>query len=265
MSMEQKKTTSEPGPETRALLELLGRVDATFWPPRAERHDPCWYQVVFERQKDWRDGRGLPLRTSGANTTERKRDEQLWRRLERSALVTISRSSGRRTHVKFTPTGEAIVRVLAGTGSVVTEWQYFARFMELAPRYGRHGQSLSEAFVADAVPWTGSEAQSKQLTVSMLRLVPFLTAGWITAWPDSVCRYWLSATPEGREAFEAGTPVDLCPADVKLSEPASEVYERAFLDGQCELARAKPRNNNAVCVALPCGISWGYEPDETST
>jgi len=260
VNADQKKTGDEIGPETEALMGLLGRLDATYWPLRGtfqqDRH-----QIQHEMQRDWRT-HGLPLRTTGASTVQRKQEEQLWRRLEQSGLVTISRSRGRRTHVKFTPVGEAIARVLAATGSVVTEWPYFARFVELSARPG--GKSLSEAYVADCVQWTCSQDQLADLTRSTFRLLPYFCAGWVSAWPDHYCRYWLSLTDEGRAAFEAEQPNDDCPDDIGLNEAASDAYERTFSECQAEMSVAKPRRPNSIICPQPCGISWEYEPDEAT-
>jgi len=239
-------------PEDTALAELLGKLDSSFWPRRGA-FEQARAQVRHCLRRDWRT-KGLPSRSRGVGSTERKREEETWRQLESDGLVRVHASAGRRTHVRLTFPGEQRARALCATGDVITYWRHFEALVKLFDASGRN--QLSEAFTADCTPWSGTHAQLEALTEQMFLLLPFLCAGWVSTWPDSECRQWLSLTDEGRAAHAAGCPDDPCP-DVRLDERASTVYERAFRDYTTELEGMTPPVGAPVIVRAAVGIGWG--------
>ncbi|HUT89808.1 MAG TPA: hypothetical protein VMY37_09945 [Thermoguttaceae bacterium] len=249
-------------PQNAALVGLLGRLDALFWPRRGD-FDQSGAEVRAGLRRDWRH-QGLPVRTRGAGANERKSQESLWLHLESDGLVTIAAAGGRRTHVRYTLAGEMRARCLCATGNVVDGWDFFASLVGLfgtsagksLPGSHAGGNLLSEAFTAGCTPWRRTRTQREELTRQMISLLPFLTAGWITASGDAGGRYWLNMTDEGRDAHRAGCPVDPAP-DVQLDEGASTLYERTFAEYTTELDSMKPRSGAPVVIPVAVGLNWG--------
>ena len=149
--------SNELPPEITALVVLLGRADATFWPVRGDFVQEA-AQVRSGLRRDWRK-QGLPMRSTAASTTERKQEEQLWRGLERDGLVTIAAAGGRRSHVRFTFRGELHARRLAATGDVIDGWLFFSALAELFELTG--GKQLARHTPRAAHPGGGRKTSSR--------------------------------------------------------------------------------------------------------
>jgi hypothetical protein len=196
--------------------------------------------------------KGLPVRTKGVGSTERKIEETLWRELEADVLVRVHRSMGRRTHVKFTFPGEIHARRLAASGDVVCSWDHFRTFAESRS----DGGPVSEAVAAGCAPWKRTPEQIKRLTEQCFNLLPFLCSGWITSWPDGGGRHWLQLTHAGRAAFEAGCPSDPC-SETGLDEAASDLYEAIFKSYSADLTAMTPRQGAPIVIPIAVGMNWG--------
>ena len=252
-------------PKTTAIVQLLGKLDALFWPRRGEfRLEVA--QVRYCLRRDW-STRGLPVRGTAADGADRKALERLWDSLVAAGLVQIHGPAGRRTHARLTFHGEQTARCLAATGNVIDDWAYFEAIVETFSLTKGHdlpgthggGNLLSEALVAGCTPWRRTKKQREAITEQMIRLLPFLSAGWIDAWGDYGGRYWLSLTTEGRAAHEAGCPADPCP-DVRLDEAASTLYQQTYASYTTELDGLAPRQGAPVICPHPVGINWGGYP-----
>ena len=257
--------TSNISPPDVALVDLLGRLDALFAPRRGDFVQAAM-QVRCGLREDWQT-KGLPSRTRGASANDRKVEESMLRAMENAGLVTIAAAGGRRTHVRFAHAGEMRARCMTATGNVVDGWPFFDALVGLfdlaagQQLSGTHadGRLLSEAFAAGCTPWRRTKRQIADLTRQCFSLLPFLAAGWITSSPDSGGRYWLSLTDAGRVAHAAGCPADPCP-DIRLSEPASALYDRTFREYSAESDGMTPRQGSPIVVPIPVGVNWGGYP-----
>ncbi len=238
--------------ETLALAELLGRVDAVFW-PFAGSGDGRNVAGTMGRRQSWLSGAGLPSRASG-DATARKNAEQLWVRLESSGLVVVARSNGRRTHARLTRDGEAMIRTLCGTGTVATNWPHFARLVAMFSEMGR--ASLPESYTANCEPWQGTDEQGRRLTEQRIQLLPFLTADLLWAWHDFRGGNWFSLQPAGRAAFDAGCP-ERPPRDWEFDQAVADQYDDAFRRETKRLRNASPANPNNLYPPFSAGLGWG--------
>ena len=240
------------GPETTALCELLGRLDCLFWPrfPNDRRNvTTCW-----EWRQSWLSGVGLPIRTSNSNEIERKSAEQLWKTLERSDLVTVTRKKGRRSHVRFTATGEAFTRRICATGSIFAYREELEAFAALCDEVGEN--NLPASLVAGLEPWENTPEGGEALYMKTCYFVPHATAGHVSFTLDTCRRLWIGLTEAGREAMTNPPEEPQGADDWHLTEEASDVYETSFTAARQELAVAKPAHpNNFIVPRVPTG--WG--------
>ena len=249
MKRDEKKMI---GAETQAMATLLGRLDCTFWPAFAV--DGRNRTVMFERQQTWLAGVGLPVTSNNSNPNERKQVEFLWKLLERAGLVTIARRKGRRSHIRFTATGETFARALCGTGDVFCYREEFEQLVALCDETGK--SSLPMSFVADVEPWENSPEGGKALYMQTSRILPHVTAGHATFTLDTLGGLWIGITAAGREAVD-NPPIEPDGIDEwTLIEEASDVYEAAFRAAKQELAIEKPDHpHNFILPRVPAG--WG--------
>jgi len=240
--------------EETAVAELLGRLDYVFWPWRDMRQP----QVLWELRQGWLHGRGLPTRSHGSNEAQRKETEGVFRKLEKSHLVTVTARAGRRTHVRLTPMGETFARIICATGFVALHWDDFQAFADLID--STNEVTLPESYVAGLEPWEGTPEQVDALSRQTFRFLPFATAGLLGFSGDAYGRQWIALTTKGRKAIEAGRP-DEPAEDWELIEEASTVYEAAFEAEGLALASAKPERPSNLIPPVGCGRGWGdYAP-----
>ena len=240
------------GAETTALAELLGRLDATFWPfaGNAERRN---VGATMEQRQAWISGRGLPVRSHGT-VNARKDAEQFWKRLEQAGMVTVARSRGRRTHAKLTWAGELAMRALCGTTYPAETWD---EFLTLAALHDSTGEpSLPESFVCGAEPWTASEEQQARLYRQRCHLLPYTAAGFVTFWHDCRGAQWLHVTEAGREAIQTLTPV-WPPDGLDIDDAVCGIYDQAYRDETARLATATAESTTNLYPPASSGIGWG--------
>ncbi len=243
-------------PETETLFYLAtlhGRVHRWFWRgdglPSRER-----LQVLNETRQRYLTGGGLPTRTHGASETERKQAETRWRNLEAAGVVSICQYRGRRVAVRFTERGEELISCLTGTGCRHVWWPVFSEFCRAVGRTGR--RLLPESYVARAEPFRGTAEQQMAITQLHVKLMPFLTAGYVETCPDTRGRYWICLTDSGRAAFMAGRPKEP-PEDWQLNETAAEIYDQAFEATAGEIESIEPQRKSHVIIPVGAGQGWG--------
>lgn len=245
---EEKKV----GLETQTLAVLLGQLDAVFAPfvGNGERRS---LGAVMELRKGWLSGQGLPCRATG-DATERKAAELLWKRLEDSGLVTVARAHGRRTHARLTTGGETLIRSLAGTGTIWSNWPFFRRLVKVFDSMDRN--SLPESFTANCEPWCASDEQSRLVAAQRLRLMPFVTGGYLSLWHDCRGCLWISLTTAGRAAIGAGRP-PRPPGEWGFNGAVADLYDSAFRRETKRLRTLTPTNPHAFWPPFSAGLGWG--------
>lgn len=93
----------------RTLCDILGRVDALWWPIRAGIHSR-WRGAVIERQREYRRFGGIPYSSGGrSDSTKWKSDERLRKSMRDSGLITISKKSGQ-PRLQIVPHVEVSIR-----------------------------------------------------------------------------------------------------------------------------------------------------------
>jgi len=237
----------------RALATVLGRLDAPFWPFGGSDENRC-INACMELRDGWLSGPGLPMRQHAPTASGRKANEELWKRLADAGLVSIKADGGRRTHVRFTPLGESLTRCLCATGCTWRYWPVFRRVAALIDLTGE--PSLPESFVAGCEPWEATEEQQSAIYLQQYRLLPFVTAGWVSLWHDCRGCQWMSLTDAGRAAIAAGRPARP-PEEWQLDEAVAAVYDRAFRAEMKRLTSARPANTTNLYPPASAGIGWG--------
>ncbi len=245
------KTSAKP--EMRSLATLLARLDAVFFPFAGNEETRC-IGACMELRAGWISGQGLPMREHAPTASGRKVNEELWKRLGDAGLVTIKADGGRRTHVRFTFTGETLTRCLCATGCTYVFWPVFRRLAKLIDQTGI--PSLPESFTCGAEPYTGDEGQAARIRLQRFRLLPFVTAGFLDFWHDCHSHQWIGLTAAGRQALAAGRPAR--PRDEwTLDEDVSAIYDRTLDRATRRLASAKPANPTNLFPPASAGIGWG--------
>lgn len=241
-------------PEMRSLATLLARLDAVFWPFMGNDETRC-IGACMELRDGWLHGKGLPMREHSPTASGRKDVEQLWRRLADAGLVSVAADGGRRTHVKFTPTGETLTRCLCATGCTYVYWPVFLRLARLIDSTGE--VSLPESFTCGAEPYTGDGEQAARIRQQRFRLLPFITVGWLSFWHDCRGCQWLGLTDAGRAAIAAGRPAR--PGEEwTLDEGVAAIYDRALDREEIRLASTRPSNETNLFPPCSASIGWGH-------
>ena len=243
--------------ERRVLLEILARTDAIFWPGQ-QRFEMSQAQVRSERRRAYVEA-GVVVSGCG-DAAARQAFGRLLGDLEQSGLLTIARGR-RREGVKLTPLGDNVTRRMAGTYTLAEGWA----LLELAGDLDRQafGRPLPEHFFIGVETWQGTKEQNEALGMMRQNLVPFLPVGYISCSGDGDCprRHWMSLTPAGRDALDAGRPDD-APESITFDEASSDEYDCAWSLATAELDAATPERPSDLVLPLPTGIGWGISLPE---
>ncbi len=255
MVRRKTKPKTELTPEsTKLLIEVLARTIVLFWPSR-EPFDQRRAQVRHQRQRVYIQGGGIDI-SGGGSAADRQKFGRLLGDLESRGLVTIGRSTGRRQGVRLTTLGDTVARRRAGWRTQAEVWHILERAGDLDRRSVR--RSLPEHLFAGIQEWN-SEEDSHKLTDFWLDAVSFLTAGYLTAFPDtdSPPKYWIGLTEAGRVAIAAGKPSD-APPEIEFDQEAGDLCDALEKQATAELETAKPNNEpGEIIIRIPCGIGWG--------
>lgn len=238
--------------ERTALIEILAKTDALFWPGR-ERFVMRQQQVRHERRIAYRET-GLAI-TGGGSAADRQAFGRTLDALQEAGLVEITRGK-RREGVRLSTVGDAVTRRLCGVATVLDARPLLGVAVETSDAWGAGG--WPEHIGVGIEEFIGSQAENDSLQNMRQFLIPLLPVDYVSCSGDGDFprRYWMTATEAGRAALAAGPPDDT-PEGIEYDDEAADLYNSEWDRYAAELDSAEPERPQDLVLPGPCGVGWG--------
>ena len=236
-----------PNDDLCLLLDLLAETFALWepirtWTPRRRA------AVLWESRSEFETS-GLPIRVGGS-ADERKSGERRITSLEESGLIVATRTNGRRTHVKLTPTTDERLRSLIGMPGIAEALESM-RKVQVALIDGLDLGGIVLENVLVGVKWHDTADVTSRLDLEMdLNLA--LVRGWVTALTTTANFVWYSLTEAGVLALGTEKPADDLP---DFDQAADEYFLTSLKRARAAIDKAKPKNPHELgFIPLPATL-----------
>ena len=228
--------------ETFSLWEPIRK-----WEPRRRA------AVLWESRKEF-EQTGLPVHVGGTEDA-RKSGERRITELEEDGLVLCTRTNGRRSHVKLTPTTDERLRSLVGMAGIAEALEAMKK-IQTALQDGLAMGGIVLENVPLGLKWADDTDPTSRLDLEM-DLNPTLVRGWVTSMSTTANMVWYGITEAGVLAMGTQKPTDDLP---NFDQASHEYFIASLKRARTAIDKAKPKNPHELgFIPLPATL-WAENP-----